>query len=447
MKLLFLLSTLVVALALTVSATDPAECFSVHSAFKLPGQDYNVNTGDGFSFWINEWNANDCGGNLGDYNTKNDFQFITSGGLPTVGTFTQYEDHATLKGLIAHVLDSRFRFLVDITFSSRYNPGDPGYDLICPYNDFWTKNAAGVREGRLWAYGNATSWVYYLSFSGTLTGVGALGGYQISIGAINSLMAGDPAACRDGRSIVGFQCGVMANGKNVNFGCSGWYTRLLTFNGVVVTDGATPAGQPSLCRLKPTTTHGDINIDLTPCVFNCTEQLKTFTIGGWGAKCAGNNPGCYLKNNYAAAFPTGAKIGCAGCTYTFADSEAVRTFIRESRGPSTPLYPCNVVVTAANAASLAGGTVAAQALGVTLAVGFDLYDPNFGASNFNLIDGLYSGSESACNNQTVGGVLNIANSYLGGCDTSAPDVISCLDAINNNFDGGNVNNGLVCFQT
>src|SRR4030095_10616905 len=40
-------------------------------------------------------------------------------------------------------------------------------------------------------------------------------------------------------------------------------------------------------------------------------ELRTVTPGGWGSKPHGNNPGKYLHDNFAAAFPNGVTIGCA----------------------------------------------------------------------------------------------------------------------------------------
>jgi SprB repeat len=52
------------------------------------------------------------------------------------------------------------------------------------------------------------------------------------------------------------------------------------------------------------TKSSNVTIELNSC-----EGFTTITQGGYGAKCSGNNWGCYLKNNFAATFPTGIKIG------------------------------------------------------------------------------------------------------------------------------------------
>jgi len=439
---------LVLALALMTIGSEASNynCFDVNTAFKTV--DYNVNTGDGFAFWLDDWNANDCGGNLGDFDTeKNDFVFVAGSGFPDEGTLIQYSDHATLRGLIQHIRDSRFQFVVDITFTDRVNPGDAGYDDICPYNDFWIKNALGVRESRQWAYDNSSSWSYYLHFSGTLTGASALAGYKIDLNAITEVNSG-PNRCHDGRTTVGFQCGVMANGKNVNYGCSGWFTRALTFNGAPVISESDPAGQPSLCRVKPTDHHGDINVDVSTCQYACDEQGKTYTIGGWSANCAGSNAGCYLQNNFAAAFPSGLQIGCAGCTYTFQSAAAVKEFLKVSKGASTAILPakCNSVVTVANANSLSIGTYGSQILALSLSVGFDLNSPSFASTTYNLLDGFYFGPESHCNGTSVGDILRSGNEYLGHCSDAGENSLTCVATINLDFDNGSTNNGYVCFR-
>ena len=81
-----------------------------------------------------------------------------------------------------------------------------------------------------------STWVYYTSFTGTLTGTGNYAG------AVIQLDKTGPA----------FQIGKGANGKNGNFGGSGWFNWTVT-------------SQPTSGGSLQTTGQGDINVDLANC--------------------------------------------------------------------------------------------------------------------------------------------------------------------------------------
>ena len=82
---------------------------------------------------------------------------------------------------------------------------------------------------------------------------------------------------------------------------------------------------------------------------------------------------------------------------------------------------------------------------LTLAVRFDAYDANFGASDLS-IEHLVA-SSGACKGMTAGQILRLANAVLGGCSTQmAPSAINdCVDAINNNFVDGEKSGGFLVF--
>ena len=89
--------------------------------------------------------------------------------------------------------------------------------------------------------------------------------------------------------------------------------------------------------------------------------------------------------------------------------------------------------------------LAAQLVGVTLALGFDNYDPNFSSNTSSFGDLLIA--NGTFEGMSVSEFLELANDVIGGCQTgySLSDLNATATAINENYDNGTVNNGyLVC---
>lgn len=64
---------------------------------------------------------------------------------------------------------------------------------------------------------------------------------------------------------------------------------------------------------------------------------RTQTIGGWGAKPRGNNPGAFLHEHFDKVFPNGITIGSEDGLYLhFSDAQAVTDFL-PSGGSARPL--------------------------------------------------------------------------------------------------------------
>jgi hypothetical protein len=167
----------------------------------------------------------------------------------------------------------------------------------------------------------------------------------------------------------------------------------------------------------------------------CSGQFKTFTIGGWGTACNGNNPGCYRDANFDAAFPDGITIGCGENTLTFTSSQAVEDFLPSG---GTPALLSGALV---DPAGTINNTLASQVLAVSLAVGFDVYDADFASSSngfgsLPILSGAHAG-------MTVADFLTHANQVIGGCITGVN--LSALNAtataINENYDNGTVDQG------
>lgn len=167
----------------------------------------------------------------------------------------------------------------------------------------------------------------------------------------------------------------------------------------------------------------------------CSGQFKTFTIGGWGTNCNGNNPGCYRDANFDAAFPDGIAIGCGDNKLIFDSSAAIAAYLPAGGGPA--VLPAGTFTNP----TTSRGVLSSQVLAVALAVGFDNSDPNFSASSTSFASltikaGTFQG-------MSVGDFLTLANNVLGGCSNqySPSQINEAATAINENFDNGTVDNG------
>jgi len=161
-------------------------------------------------------------------------------------------------------------------------------------------------------------------------------------------------------------------------------------------------------------------------------DFRTQTQGGWGAGAQGNNPGAYRDANFDAAFPNGLVVGGL-YTLTLTSSEAAQMFLPQ--GGTANALDGNYIDPFSSSAGVFGGQVVA----LTLSVGFDLYDPDFGASSVNLkdlvfVNGVFQG-------KTVEYVLAEANRVLGGGlvgNYSISHLNSAVASVNENFVDGEI---------
>ena len=147
---------------------------------------------------------------------------------PNPGSFVVNSDYtAHLTGTLHSVSDPTKSFPVDVTFSgltTAIGSGSPKKELK---STAYSENGGPI---------NTASWYYFTSYTGTLTGAGSYAGAVVTIHNTG------PA----------FQVGFGANGKNLNFGGSGWFLWTVTH-------------QPTSGTSFQTTGQGDINIDLDDC--------------------------------------------------------------------------------------------------------------------------------------------------------------------------------------
>lgn len=167
-------------------------------------------------------------------------------------------------------------------------------------------------------------------------------------------------------------------------------------------------------------------------------SLRTQTMGGWGARPNGRNPGRYMTDRFAAAFPTGLTIGCEN-TLRLTNAAAVTSFLPSGTTPR----PLEMNYT--NPGQTYRNVLAGQLVALTLSVRFDQIDPNFGASTFSLADATLNVGPFA--GWTVQQLLNEANGYIGGCGSSfsysASDINTALDMVNNNWVDGRASAGFL----
>lgn len=170
------------------------------------------------------------------------------------------------------------------------------------------------------------------------------------------------------------------------------------------------------------------------------DTLRTQTPGGWGADPSGNNPGTYLHANFGTVFPTGLAVGCyPGDYYVRVTSAQAITNLLPTGGKAAVLTS-NYTNPAEIKNVLVGHLIA-----LSLSVGFDAADADFGQGGVNLNDmvinsGVFKG-------WTVSAFLAEANKVLGGCSSAykIEDVLTTATAINENYVDGKVDNGyLVC---
>jgi len=190
-------------------------------------------------------------------------------------------------------------------------------------------------------------------------------------------------------------------------------------------------------------------------------DFVTFSQGGWGTKCSGGNPGCLRDQHFAGALPGGLVLGDQDgvdgdnrFALVLTSSKAVEQFLPSGGGSKA--LTSDVV----NPTDKVGGSLAAQLAAAKLAVAFDdagAFDAMKIQTTHKLGDLLFATSAPAkLLGWTVRDVIELADRALSGelaapidvdndgqGDVGLSDLAGALDALNNNFDGGVKNDGVL----
>ncbi|MBM4013451.1 MAG: hypothetical protein FJ293_00585 [Planctomycetes bacterium] len=191
-------------------------------------------------------------------------------------------------------------------------------------------------------------------------------------------------------------------------------------------------------------------------------DLCTYTQGGWGTNCNGNNPGCLLDTWFTTLFPNGLLIGDQGgindgesglWAARWDTAAAVQTFLPIGGGPGPLTYD------AINPTTLPACVFAGQLVAAKLNCAFDdagVFDSGKCRIDLKLCDLVFvAGVHSKLIGWTVRDLIGLADQAIA-CELGAgpfdvdgdsigdvtfSNLNSALDVFNNNFDNCNTNNG------
>jgi serine-aspartate repeat-containing protein C/D/E len=154
--------------------------------------------------------------------------------------------------------------------------------------------------------------------------------------------------------------------------------------------------------------------------------LTTCTMGGWGSKPSGNNPGAFLARYFPTLYPSGLVVG-SGRTLKFTSARGIEGFL-PSGGTASKLRQSYTNPTTAL------GVLAGQVVALRLGVDFSTMGITAqGLSNARFKTGKFTGA-------TVGQVLALCEAVLGGAPlpqgVSYSDLSDACALVNENYDGG-----------
>jgi len=190
-----------------------------------------------------------------------------------------------------------------------------------------------------------------------------------------------------------------------------------------------------------------------------TGDFHSYTMGGWGQACSGNNVGCIRDQWFPLIYPAGLLLGDRDgpdldgiYALLLTDSLAIQQFLPEGSTPNVLTFD-DVNPTSSPAGVLSGQLTAAK-----LNVSFDDYgafDLLKNQTGVVLGDLVYrSCVHPALIGKTVRNVVKLADGAISGelplpvdvdgdliGDVSLSDLSGALDVLNNNFDNGTQNLG------
>jgi hypothetical protein len=183
-------------------------------------------------------------------------------------------------------------------------------------------------------------------------------------------------------------------------------------------------------------------------------DFVTYTKGGWGTKCSGNNPGCTRDKYFASVFPNGLVFGDpdgidgdSAFAALFTSSAAIDAYLPAGKTPKA--LDKNATNPTATAAGVFGGQLTAAKLNVAFdqAGVFDAVKPNdalklgdlvFIANVHSKLIGLSVSEVILLSDNAISGAvampLDVDNDGIG--DVGFADLSNALDKLNNEFDNG-----------
>jgi len=192
-----------------------------------------------------------------------------------------------------------------------------------------------------------------------------------------------------------------------------------------------------------------------------TGDFATFTQGGWGAACNGNNVACLRDEFFPTVLPNGLLLGDQGgidgdefYALLLTSSLAVENFLPDGGPPST--FDMDEV----DVANATAGVFAGQLAAAKLNVFFDdagIFDALKSQTAVKLGDLVFvDGVAAPLLGLTVREVIDLSDGAISGelpepidvdgdtvGDVTLADLSAALDAVNNNFDNGTQNNGVL----
>ena len=170
-----------------------------------------------------------------------------------------------------------------------------------------------------------------------------------------------------------------------------------------------------------------------------TQNLITYTPGGWGAPPSGNNAGQLLINYFDKVYPKGFEVG-SRYTIKFTTAKKLNDFLPLTGGNRQGVLDRNYVDP--KSGDLKSGKTLAQAT-IALKLNVDFNHAGYLGSTQPYLKDLYViDPKSPCYGWTVGEVLKAAEEVLGGRKSTkkpsitANELYECADKINNNFSDG-----------
>jgi len=196
-----------------------------------------------------------------------------------------------------------------------------------------------------------------------------------------------------------------------------------------------PSGELRSEVVSSTATEAGLQSAVSEC-----GQFRTQSQGGWGVNPVGENPGTYLRDNFANAYPTGLTIGCPAGGYTvyYSSASAITEFL--PAGGTAMVLTANAINPAAKSIK---NVLIGQVTALALNLGFDYNNPNFAPAEENLGNMIIGSGPFA--GLSVIQFLGIANDVIGGCNTTytADAINETASLINGNFIDGTMDGGFL----